>query len=60
MKVFLSPLADRKIIYLLDYLENEWSGKVKDKFLSKLIKAFDRISEQPRIGLESNSFKGLF
>jgi hypothetical protein len=38
MKVFLSPIAERKIQLLFEFLENEWSVKTREEFLSKLSK----------------------
>jgi len=42
MKVFLSPLAERKIQIVLDYIEQEWSVKRREDFLSKLTKKLAR------------------
>jgi len=33
MKVYLSPLAEKKLVMLLEYLETEWNERVKDNFL---------------------------
>ena len=49
MNIFLSPLAASKIEILLDYLEEEWSRKVREDFLTKLTVMFDQISRQPKV-----------
>ena len=47
MQVFISPLAQEKIKLLLNYLEEEWSIKVKEDFIKKLKKSVGQISKQP-------------
>jgi hypothetical protein len=29
--VFLSPVAEKKLLLLLDYLEKEWGGKIQKR-----------------------------
>ena len=60
MKVFLSPLAENKIQLLLDYLEQEWSIKTREDFLSKLIKKINQISKQPKSCIKSKDFPNLY
>ena len=60
MKVFLSPLAEKKTQLLLNYLEQEWSIKVRDEFLSKLKKKINQISRQPRSCIKSKDFHNLY
>jgi hypothetical protein len=36
MKVFLSELAESKLLKLSEYLLEEWNLKTRDKFISKL------------------------
>jgi len=36
MKVFLSELAESKLLKLSQYLLKEWNVKTRDKFISKL------------------------
>ncbi len=60
MKVFLSPLAERKIEILLDYLEEEWSGKVRGDFLSKLVDKFNQISSHPKSCILSQEINNLY
>ena len=47
MQVFISPLAQEKTKLLLEYLEEEWSIKVKEDFIKKLTKSVGQISKQP-------------
>jgi len=60
MKVFLSPIAERKLELLLNYLETHWSRKIRDEFLSKLLKSFKQISKHPDSCPESKEFVNLF
>ncbi len=60
MSVFLSPIAERKLELLLDYLESNWSRKTRDDFLSKLIKSFNQVSNHPKSCPESQEFANLF
>ncbi len=47
MKVFLSGLAETKLLKLNDFLLKNWNLKVRDDFLKKLTYKIDQISEQP-------------
>jgi plasmid stabilization system protein ParE len=60
MKVFLSPLAERKIQLLLEYLENEWSIKARKEFLSIFTKKIKQISSQPESCMRSKEFPNLY
>jgi len=60
MEVFLSPIAEKKIMLLLNYLENEWSLKSKEDFLSKLLSSFHQIAEYPESCARSKHFPGLY
>jgi len=60
MKVYLSPLAEKKTQLLLKFLETEWSTKSKDEFVSKLLNKFSQISNQPKSCPESKAFSGLY
>lgn len=60
MKVFLSPIAARKIEILLDYLELEWSKKSRESFLLKLKKRIAQISKYPKSCIESKEVPNLF
>lgn len=60
MKVYLSPLAEKKTQLLIEFLETEWSTKTKDEFISKLLSKFSQISNQPKSCSESKTFSGLY
>ena len=47
MKVFLSELAESKLLKLSEYLLEEWNLKTRDKFISKLNGKIKQISNQP-------------
>ena len=59
MKVFLSPIAERKIQLLIDYLEQEWSRRSREDFLSILQKRLKQISKQPQSCIKSDQFPNL-
>ncbi|MGB0888005.1 MAG: type II toxin-antitoxin system RelE/ParE family toxin [Vicingaceae bacterium] len=60
MKVFLSSIAEKKIEFLMDYLEDEWSAKIKNEFLEKLKLATSQISKFPKSCPESKKIKGIY
>ena len=60
LKIFLSPLAERQLELLLEYLESEWSRKSRTTFLEKIKKSFKSISLQPKSCPESTEFPNLF
>jgi plasmid stabilization system protein ParE len=60
MKVFLSPIAERKIQLLLEYLGNNWSKKVRRDFLLKLDRKIKQISNQPESCIKSKEFPNLY
>ena len=47
MKVFLSELAERKLLKLAEYLLENWNLKTRDKFIEKLTEKIKQISLQP-------------
>lgn len=60
LKVYLSSLADKKLVMLLEYLETEWTVHVRDNFLQKLIESFHRVAQYPKSCTESSSFPNLY
>ena len=60
MEVFLSELAESKLLELSDYLLEKWNKKTRDKFIQKLTEKIDQISSQPESCPESSDFNGLF
>ncbi len=60
MKVFLSELAESKLLKLSEYLLEEWNLKTRDKFISKLNGKIKQISNQPYSCPKSSEFKNLY
>ena len=58
-KIKLSKRALNKLDKLLEYLEKEWSLKVKNDFIKKLDKSLNLIKENPDYFQKSISVKGL-
>ena len=59
-EVFLSPLAERKLLILLEYLIEEWGTNSKDKYLTKFKSAVKQISTHPKSCPESIEMKGIY
>lgn len=59
-KVYLSPLAERKLLILLDYLAEEWGDTSRDKFLKKFKSSVDAISSYPYSCIQSSIIQNLF
>ena len=60
MKVFLSELAELKLLRLSEYLIENWNLKTRDKFIQKLTAKINQISSQPDSCPKSNEFNGLY
>ncbi|WNW02127.1 type II toxin-antitoxin system RelE/ParE family toxin [Tenacibaculum sp. HL-MS23] len=60
MKVFLSELAENKLLRLSEYLLEKWNLKTRDKFIEKLTEKIEQISLQPESCPKSAEFKGLY
>jgi plasmid stabilization system protein ParE len=60
MKVYLSELAERKLLKLSEYLLQEWDLKTHDRFLSKLNEKVKQISNQPESCPKSLEFNNLY
>lgn len=60
MKVFLSELAEKKLLKLTDFLLENWNLKVRNDFIKKLTSKIKQVSEQPESCPQSTDFKGLF
>lgn len=59
LKVTFTPLAEKRLIKLLEYLEAEWSRKTRDKVLAKILVDIKRVSQYPISCPESKIKKGL-
>ncbi len=60
MKVFLSELAENKLLKLSDYLIEHWDLQTRDKFFIKLTEKIKQISTQPNSCPKSNKFPNLY
>ena len=60
MKVYLSELAEEKLLKLSDYLLENWSIKIRDKFIEILTKKIKQISNLPESCPQSLDYKGLY
>lgn len=60
MKVFLSELAESKLLKLSEYLLENWNLKTRDKFISKLTEKIKQISLQPNSCPKSSEFTNLY
>lgn len=60
MRVYLSLLAESKLLRLSDYLLANWNLKTRDKFFEKFSEKIKQLSSQPESCPKSNEFKGLY
>jgi plasmid stabilization system protein ParE len=60
VKVFLSELAESKLLKLNEFLLENWNLKVRNDFIEKLTSKIEQILNQPESCPESYLFKGLF
>jgi len=58
-KIILSKRASKKLDKLLEYLESEWSLKVKTDFIKKLDKSLNQIQRYPESCQKTDFVKGL-
>ncbi len=58
-KIILSKTAEKILSRLFEYLEEEWSEKVKSDFIKKLDFSISIIKNQPQSFPESKKQKGL-
>ena len=58
-KIILSKKASKRLENLLEYLESEWSLKVKDDFIKKLDKSLKQIQEFPESCPHTSYVKGI-
>jgi len=60
MKVFLSELAESKLLKLSEYLIENWNLKTRDDFVIKLTEKINQISVQPESCPKSLEINGLY
>lgn len=58
-RIKLSATAKKKLSVLLEYLEEEWSVKVKKDFIKKLDESFSQISNFPNSNPKSTLVEDL-
>ena len=58
-KIVLSKRASNRLEKLLEYLELEWSLKVKNEFIKKLDKSLTQIQKFPESCPQTDFVKGL-
>lgn len=58
-RVIISPIAEKKLEALLDYLLEEWSLKVKTNFIKRLDEYLQIIKQEPESFPESEKVSGL-
>ncbi len=59
MNVFLSQTAGDQLHHIIDYLEQQWSTKVRDNFITKLQRSMQAIEKMPYSFPASEAFPGL-
>ena len=60
MKVYLSELAESKLLKLTEYLIEKWNLKVKNEFVAKLTEKINQIILQPDSCPRSKELNGLY
>ena len=60
MKVFLSELAENKLLSLSKYLLENWNLKARNQFLKKITEKTHQIFQQPESCPQSKQFKCLY
>ncbi|WP_037320018.1 type II toxin-antitoxin system RelE/ParE family toxin [Salegentibacter sp. Hel_I_6] len=58
-RVIISPIAEKKLQALLEYLLEEWSLKVKTNFIKRLEDYLQIIKQEPESFPESGKISGL-
>lgn len=58
-RLIISPIAEKKLEALLEYLVEEWSLKVKTNFIMHLDEYLQIIKKEPESFPESEKVKGL-
>lgn len=60
MEIILSPLAEKKLELLLEFLENKWGKTSKLKFLDTLKEEFELLESHPFRCEKTLTFPDLF
>jgi plasmid stabilization system protein ParE len=59
-KIVLSKRASRKLEKLLEYLETEWSIRIKNNFVKKLDRALQILKDKPESSPKSDRVSNLY
>jgi plasmid stabilization system protein ParE len=59
-KLVLSKRASGKLDKLLEYLETEWSIRIKNNFIKKLDRSLQILKEKPESSPKSDRVNGLY
>jgi len=59
-KIVLSKRASGKLDKLLEYLETEWSIRIKNNFIKKLDRSLQILKEKPESSPKSDRVNGLY
>lgn len=60
IKVYLSPLAAKKLEMILESIEEKWNTTIRSRFLEELKQKRNQIGQHPRSCPESKIRKGIF
>lgn len=60
MKIILSPFAEFKLQKIVDYLIEEWSTEIKDRFLNQLNQKFIQLQQHPYSCKRSDACDGIY
>ncbi len=58
-EIYVSERAEKNLDNILEYLEEEWSEKVRKAFLDEITANFDRISRMPALFPKSEKHDNL-
>ena len=47
MEVYLSPLAESRLLKINEYLLEEWNVGIRDRFIEKLTEKINQIADYP-------------
>ena len=60
MEVYLSPLAESRLLKINEYLLEEWNVGIRDRFIEKLTEKINQIADYPDSCPRSTKFNGLY
>lgn len=60
MEVYLSALAETKLLHLTNYILENWGKLIRDNYIKEFTNKVSQISNQPNSCPESLEFKGLY